>query len=217
MEIITLTIYIGVMSTVLCAVIGIALAYMFKGKIGQIIDALMTLPMVMSPTVIGFLLLRFFGTNSVLGKMFESIGIKFIFTVNGAILSAFVVSLPLLYKTVKAGFSQINNEVLMSARTLGLSEKNIFFKIVIPQSKISVLAGIILAFSRAIGEFGATIMVAGNIPSKTQTISLKIYTLIQSGKINEAYSWVLLTVGISLIFVTILGILTREKKYENKH
>lgn len=215
MEIITLTIYIATMSTLFCVVFGIAFAYLFKGKKGQIIDAIMTIPMVMSPTVIGFLLLKTFSTNSLVGKIFDSVGVRFIFTVNGAILSAFVVSLPLLYKTAKAGFSHINNEVLMSARTLGLSERTIFFKIVLPQSKSSILAGVILAFSRALGEFGATIMVAGNIPGKTQTISLKIYMLIQSGNINEAYSWVLLTVCISCIFVTIIGFLTREKKYEN--
>lgn len=215
MEIVTLTLYIALVSTVFCTVFGVAFAYVFQGKIGRVIDALMTFPMVMSPTVIGFLLLRFFGNNSLFGSFFQSFGIKFVFTVNGAVLSAFVVSLPLLYKTVKAGFLQINDEVLMSARTLGLSEKTIFFKIVLPQSKDSVLAGIILAFSRALGEFGATIMVAGNIPGKTQTISLKIYTLIQAGNISEAYLWVLLTIGISCFFVAMIGILTREKKYEN--
>ncbi len=209
---------VAAVSTIFTAAIGVAFAYYMykKGKKSGIIDSLITLPMVLPPTVIGFFLLVAFGDDGI-GGMLKSIGLSVIFTVTGATIAAFIVSLPIMYKTALSAFWGLDREVLQSARTLGVSEKDIFFKVALPLCKNGVLAGVVLSFARAMGEFGATIMIAGNIPGKTQTISVKIYTLISAGNYDDAYIWVGIMAAVSLFFIILVGVLTKKDGGEVKN
>lgn len=201
-----ISLQVAIFSTILTTVIGVVIAFFTyqEKKRFFLIDTIVTLPMILPPTVIGFFLLQFFGKHSI-------IGISMVFTIYGAILAAFLVSLPLVYKMVKATFQQIDVDILNSARSLGLSETKIFFYIMLPISKKGIIAGAMLSFARALGEFGATMMIAGNIPGKTQTISVKIYALIQAGNYEEAYLYVWIMVGISFVFVVLLNMVSKQK------
>ena len=166
-----------------------------------------TLPLVLPPTVVGFFLLIFFGRNSFIGSIVEKLGFPFIFTLRGAILASFIVSFPLMYRTSKGAFEQIDTNIINAARTLGKSENWIFWRIMLPNSWQSILGGAILSFTRALGEFGATIMIAGNIPNRTQTISLAIYTAVQAGDRALAFRWVIIIVAISFISIMMMNII----------
>ena len=159
------------------------------------------------PTVVGFFLLIFFGRNSFIGSIVEKLGFPFIFTLRGAILASFIVSFPLMYRTSKGAFEQIDTNIINAAKTLGKSENWIFWRIMLPNSWQSILGGAILSFTRALGEFGATIMIAGNIPNKTQTISLAIYTAVQAGDRDLAFRWVIIIVAISFISIMMMNII----------
>ncbi|AGA65780.1 molybdenum transport system permease [Brachyspira pilosicoli P43/6/78] len=159
------------------------------------------------PTVVGFFLLIFFGRNSFIGSIVEKLGFPFIFTLRGAILASFIVSFPLMYRTSKGAFEQIDTNIINAARTLGKSENWIFWRIMLPNSWQSILGGAILSFTRALGEFGATIMIAGNIPNRTQTISLAIYTAVQAGDRALAFRWVIIIVAISFISIMMMNII----------
>ncbi|ONI47545.1 molybdenum ABC transporter permease subunit [Candidatus Epulonipiscium fishelsonii] len=211
-----LSLQVAVISTILTTIVGIFFAYIVfrKNKINGIADAILTLPMVLPPTVIGFFLLTLFSSNSMLGRVLNFIGISVIFNIKGAIIAAFIVSLPIMYKTVLARFTSINKEIILSARTLGIKESVLFLKIILPISYKSIITGAVLSFSRSMGEFGATIMIAGNIPNKTQTMSIRIYSLIQSGNYKEAYIWVGVMMSISIIFMLIINKVTTKNKVE---
>ena len=176
-------------STIITFFVGIYIAFaVFKIKrFSSIFDIVFTLPLVLPPTVVGFFLLIFFGRNSFIGSIVEKLGFPFIFTLRGAILASFIVSFPLMYRTSKGAFEQIDTNIINAARTLGKSENWIFWRVMLPNSWQSILGGAILSFTRALGEFGATIMIAGNIPNKTQTISLAIYTAVQAGDRESAF------------------------------
>jgi molybdate transport system permease protein len=173
----------------------------FKG----LIDGLFTLPMVLPPTVVGFFLLFIFGKNSILGRCLTQLGINIVFTWVGAVIASIVVSFPLMYRAVLGAFEQFDINIVFAARTLGISEIKIFWTIIIPNIIPSVIAGTILAFSRALGEFGATIMLAGNIPGKTQTIAIAVYTAVQSGDRANAYFWVLIICCISFTAMILMN------------
>ncbi len=158
----------------------------FKG----LIDGLFTLPMVLPPTVVGFFLLLLLGKNSVIGKFLVMFNINVVFTWVGAVIASTVVSFPLMYRTVLGAFEQFDINIVYAARTLGIKESKIFWTIVIPNVVPSLIAGTILTFARALGEFGATMMLAGNIPGRTQTMSVAVYSAVQSGDTKTAYSWV---------------------------
>lgn len=170
----------------------------FKG----VVDGVFTLPMVLPPTVVGFFLLLLFGKNGLLGQFLAGINLSVVFTWQGAVIAAAVVSFPLMYRTARGAFEQMDQTYIYAARTLGLSELAIFWRIILPACWPGIAAGTILAFARALGEFGATTMLAGNIPGRTQTMSLAIYSAVQSNNEGRVYYWVGIIMCIS--FFTIL-------------
>ena len=170
-----------------------------------LIDGIFSLPMVLPPTVVGFFLLIIFGKNSLLGGLLLKMGISVLFTWQGAVIAAVVVSFPIMYRTARGALEQVDVNLIYAARTLGMSEAKIFFKIQLPAAWPGVAAATILAFARAMGEFGATIMLAGNIPGRTQTMSLAIYTAVQSGDRSLAYYWVAIIMGISFFTIFLMN------------
>lgn len=184
-------------------------AYMKRGR--GIVDAVCTLPMVLPPTVVGFFLLLFFGKNSVVGAWLMERGIPVVFSQTGMVIASAVVSFPLLYRTARGAFEQMDETLVQAARTLGIGEGRIFFRIVCPNCMPGILAGVILSFARAMGEFGATIMLAGNIPGKTQTAAIAVYTAMQNGNRQLAFRWALLIIGISLFFMLLLNFVTGRR------
>lgn len=174
------------------------------GRSKLIFDSLLTLPLVMPPSVLGLLLLIIFGKRSFIGQFLAGININLIFSPQALILAAFVVSLPLMYKTASAAFSAVDINMIHVASCLGFSRSKIFWQLIIPNSKASLLAGFILSFARSLGEFGATIMIAGNIEGETRTMALAVYTAVQSGNRDLAYK--LLFVMCLISFASILAL-----------
>ena len=200
-------------ATILVIIIGIPVsyrvAYMKRGR--GIVDSVCTLPMVLPPTVVGFFLLLFFGKNSMVGAWLMERGIPVAFSQTGMVIASAVVSFPLLYRTARGAFEQMDETLVQAAQTLGIGEGRIFFRIVCPNCMPGILAGVILSFARAMGEFGATIMLAGNIPGKTQTAAIAVYTAMQSGNRQLAFQWALLIIGISLFFMLLLNLVTGRR------
>ncbi len=157
--------------------------------------------MVLPPTVLGFFLLLIFGKNGPVGKLLFSVGIKLIFSWPATVIAATVVSFPLMYKTTAGAFEQIDENVLNAARTLGISEWQIFWTVTLPLAWPGIAAGTVLSFARALGEFGATLMMAGNIPGKTQTIPVAIFFAVEGGEMTTAFYWVLIIFFLSLIVI----------------
>ncbi len=178
----------------------------------SLIDGIFSLPMVLPPTVVGFFLLLFFGSNSPVGKILDMLGRNVIFKWQGAVVASAVVSFPMLYRTARGTFEQVDQNFVYAARTLGMGEAEIFFKIMLPMSWPGIMAGTILAFARALGEFGATIMLAGNIPGRTQTMSVAIYTAVQGGNRTLAYQWVIIIMAMSFATIFIMNYLTDHQK-----
>ena len=170
-----------------------------------LIDGIFSLPMVLPPTVVGFFLLIIFGKNSLLGGLLLKMGISVLFTWQGAVIAVVVVSFPIMYRTARGALEQVDVNLIYAARTLGMSEAKIFFRIQLPAAWPGVAAATILAFARAMGEFGATIMLAGNIPGRTQTVSVAIYTAVQSGDRSLAYYWVAVIMGISFFTIFLMN------------
>lgn len=201
----------------LCAIgvsffIGVFLArwvYGLGGWLRAVADCVLTLPMVLPPTVLGFFLLLIFGRNSPIGQALHTIGARVVFSWGATVIAAAVVSLPLLYRTARAAFEQIDPAIIAAARTLGLSEWTIFWRIMLPLSWPGVAAGTVLGFARALGEFGATLMLAGNIPGRTQTIPLAIFFAAEGGRMDIALVWVLIIAGISFAVVLPVNALRR--------
>ncbi len=194
-----ISVQVAVLATVCSVILGTALAYgvMKLKKLRPLADAVLTLPLVLPPTVVGFFLLILLGKNSVIGQFFNEIGLPFIFTMRGAVAAAFVVSFPLMYRSARGAMEQMDRQLLYAARTLGANEGKIFFRVILPNCRSGIFTGTILAFARAMGEFGATIMLAGNIPGKTQTMALAVYTAVQGGNREEAFQWAVIIVLMS--------------------
>jgi len=192
-------------ATALNLVLGIAVGYAlarwrFPGR--NLLDTLLTLPMVMPPTVLGYYLLVVIGRRGALGGWLEEqFGINLIFTWQGAVIAAAVVAFPLVYKPARAAFEAVDGQLEQAARVLGLAEAAVFFRITLPLAWRGVLAGALLAFARALGEFGATLMVAGNIPGRTQTLSIAVYEAVQAGRDETANVLVLIA---SLVCIAVL-------------
>lgn len=194
----------ALVATVLAAILGIAIARWMMGYRGRArgwIDGLLTLPLVLPPTVIGFLLLLLLGKNSPIGQWLDQLGISIIFTWTATAIAATIVAFPLMYKTVLSAFEQVDLTLISSARTLGASEWRIFWQVLLPLAWPGVLAGMVLAFARALGEFGATLMVGGSIPGVTQTVPIAIFFAAEAGRMGVALVWVLLMIGISLAVI----------------
>ena len=181
------------------------------------VDGLFTLPMVLPPTVIGFFLLLLFGRNGLFGEALYNMGISIVFTWQGAVIAATIVAFPLMYRTARGAFEQIDQDLIFAARTLGISEWKIFWKIVLPLSWPGVTAGTVLAFARALGEFGATVMLAGNIPGRTQTMSLAIYSAVSNNNREAAYTWVAIIIVISLITLVLMNYISVQQHRQGKH
>lgn len=198
----------AVLATIVAFFLGIAAAYFvsgYRGNFKGLIDGVLTLPLVLPPTVVGFLLLILFGKNGPLGKLLMAIGTTVIFSWPATVIAASVVAFPLMYRTVRSAFEQIDQNIINAARTLGVSEWKIFWKITIPLAWPGVAAGTVLAFARALGDFGATLMIGGNIPGKTLTIPAEIFFAAESGDMGKALTWVILIFIISLIVMTLMN------------
>jgi len=163
-----------------------------------VVDGVFLLPLVLPPTVVGFLLLLLFGRNGPLGKLFLKFGATIVFSWPATVIAATVVAFPLMYLTARAALEQVEPSLLQAARTLGASEWRVFREVALPLAWPGVLAGTILSFARALGEFGATLMLAGNIPGRTETIPIAIYFAVEANDMSVAATWCLLDIGISL-------------------
>ncbi|MGO1580236.1 MAG: molybdate ABC transporter permease subunit [Peptoniphilaceae bacterium] len=203
----------AIISTIITFFLGIYAARFVskKKKTRWIFDAVFTLPMVLPPTVVGFILLIVLGNKGPFSRIFEQFDFNIIFSYQATIIAAVIVSFPLMYRTALGAFLQIDSVYIEAGQTLGLKNSKIFWKIILPLSKESLFSGIVLSFARALGEFGATIMIAGNIAGKTQTISTAIYSAVQAGNKSLALKWSIIVIGISLIAIILLNISTKNR------
>ena len=192
-------------ATVISLVLGTATGFLlarvrFPGR--DLLDTLLTLPMVLPPTVLGYYLLVLLGRRSAFGAWLQdTFGFSLIFTWQGAVVAAAIVAFPLVFKPARAAFEGVDGQLENAARVLGVSELAIFFRVTLPLAWRGILAGVLLAFARALGEFGATLMVAGSIPGKTQTLSIAVYEAVQAGQDDVANTLVLIT---SLVCMAVL-------------
>lgn len=203
----------ALLATLFTFVLGIYSAYftLRLKKLKGLVDGIFTLPLVLPPTVVGFLLLVLLGKNSLIGKFLSTFDLSIVFSSTATVIASIVVSFPLMYRTARGAFEQLDKNMIYVARTLGLKEHEIFLRIMVPNCFNSIVAGTILSFARALGEFGATIMIAGNIPGKTQTMAVAVYSAVQAGNRTLAYKWVLIIVAISFATMILLNIFESGK------
>jgi molybdate transport system permease protein len=196
-------------ATLLDLVLGVAVGYLlarrrFPGR--DLLDTALTLPMVMPPTVLGYYLLVLLGRRGALGGWLqETFGVSLIFTWQGAVIAAAIVAFPLVFKPARAAFEAVDGRLEDAARVLGLREAAVFFRVTLPLAWRGILAGVLLAFARALGEFGATLMVAGSIPGRTQTLSIAVYEAVQAGQDGIANNLVLLTSATCILVLLAAG------------
>lgn len=202
-------------ATAINLVLGVAAGYAlartrFIGR--DLLDALLTLPMVLPPTVLGYYLLVLVGRRGWLGGwLHETFGIQLIFTWQGAVIADSLVAFPLVMKAARAAFEGVDTRLEQAARVLGLSEAAVFFRVTLPMAWHGILAGVLLAFARALGEFGATLMVAGSIPGKTQTLSIAVFEAVQAGQDDQANLLVLITSVTCIAVLLAAGRLSRVR------
>ncbi|MCE5312767.1 MAG: molybdate ABC transporter permease subunit [Nitrospiraceae bacterium] len=202
-----LSLQVASVATFFVVVIGIAVAYLlamkqFRGK--ELVDILFTLPLVLPPTVTGYYLIILFGRNGLIGSViYEWTGWTIMFTWYAAVLASFVVSFPLMIKTTRAAIESVDRNYIDASYTLGRTKFETAIKVILPLSKKGIIAGAVLAFARALGEFGATLMVAGNLPGRTDTMPLAIYSAAGSGDWNSANMMVILLTLMSVVFLYI--------------
>ncbi|RGG54150.1 molybdate ABC transporter permease subunit [Ruminococcus sp. AM29-19LB] len=205
----------GIVATIFSFFLGIyAARKVVKTTPGKkaIIDGILTLPMVLPPTVAGFFLLLIFSRRRPFGIfLFENFEIKVVQTWLGCIIAATVISFPLMYRNARAAMEQIDVNLIYAGRTLGMSDTEIFWKVVIPTAGPGIASGTILTFARALGEYGATSMLAGNIPGKTGTISQKIAMVIQDGDYMTAGVWVAIVMVISFLVIFLMNLISGKK------
>src|SRR5699024_10752209 len=215
----TLSLKTATISTIIVFMLGVFLAYVFTrrhffGK--SVLEAIILLPLVLPPTVVGFGLLYLFGKNGIIGKMLISLfDLQIVFTWYGALLASIVVSFPLMYQSVVAAFQQYDRNLEYVAYTLGKSRWTVFWTVSFPLAWPGILAGVVLAFARALGEFGATLMIAGYIPNVTDTIPLAIYFAVESGEMGVAKFWV--TIIVVLGFIAIFWLNWWSARHMMKH
>ncbi len=208
-----ITLKIGLLSTIICFFLGVGLAYVslyMNKRVMAVFDSILTLPMVLPPTVVGFFLLLIFSRRRPVGIfLYSNFQIKIVQSFAGCVIAAFIIAFPLMYKNAKSAFLQLDKNLIYAGRTLGLSELKIFFKIVCPIASPSLFSGAILSFARAIGEYGATSMLAGNISGKTATISQQIAILVQNQKYLEAGIWVSIVIFIAFLIMLLMEYIQR--------
>lgn len=213
-----ITLWIAVISSILVLCSGVLIAYVFarrdfRGK--ELAELFVTLPLVLPPTVIGYLLVVLVGKNGFLGQLiFKVLGTGILFTWQAAVIAAYTVSLPLMVRTAKAAIEAVDKELEYAAYILGRSELETALSITFPLAKRGILAGFVLSFARAVGEFGATLMLAGNIPGKTNTMSISIYSAFQAGNNELASMLVLVLVIMSLLSIALTGKIASRGKFE---
>ena len=206
---------IAAISCVLVFFAGIFAAYYvarLPRAVKGILDVILTLPMVLPPTVVGYFILLVFGAKRPLGIFLAQYGIKFIMTWYGGVLAAAVVAFPLMYRTARGAFESFDDTLAYSAQTLGLSNTYIFWRIRMPYCRQGILAGTVLAFARALGEYGATSMLIGYTPGRTATISTTVYQLWRTNDEAGAFFWVMGNLGISAVVLLIVNMLERRTK-----
>lgn len=204
-----LSLQVATWATLACLVLGTGVGYAlarwrFPGR--DLVDTLLTLPMVMPPTVLGYYLLVLLGRKGWLGGwLYDTFGIQLIFTLTGAVIAATVVAFPLVFKPARAAFEAVDPQLQDAARVLGISEAGVFWRVTLPLAWRGILAGVLLGFARALGEFGATLMVAGSIPGKTQTLSIAVYEAVQAGQDDLANLLVLITSVVCVVVLLAVG------------
>jgi molybdate transport system permease protein len=210
-----LSIQVALTATCFIVITGLPIAYLlarrdFKGK--EWLDVFLTLPLVLPPTVTGYYLIILFGRRGALGGvLYEWTGWSIMFTWYGAVLASFVVALPLMIKTTRSAMESVDRNLVNASYTLGHSEWSTALRVILPLARSGILAGTVLSFARAIGEFGATLMIAGNIPGKTDTLPLSIYTLAGSGDWSKAHLQVLFLTLLSGSFLYLANRYSRKK------
>ena len=195
-------------ATALNLVLGVAAAYglsRWRSPLRDLIDSILTLPLVLPPTVLGYYLLVLFGKRGTFGAWLASIGIELVFTWQGAVIASTVVAFPLVLKSARAAFENVDKQLENAARVLGVSEAGVFFRVSLPLAARGIAAGVLLAFARALGEFGATLMIAGNLPGRTQTLSVAIYEAVQAGDDSTATLLVVITSVTCVVVLLIAG------------
>lgn len=203
--------FFGIAITTFLTFFIIFISEYFSQKIKNIIEIIITLPLFIPPSVSGYFILSVFGIQGMIGKFFYNyFGIRFTFTIYGAILAGVIVSLPIVYQSIKLAISSIEKEYIEEAQILGVNNYHLFIDIIFPMSKKGILAGIILGMGRILGEFGATLMVAGNIPNKTQTLPLAIYSAVESGDDKKAMFLVLIMLWISILIMFVYNLLKKR-------
>lgn len=206
----------GVVATILSFFLGIFAAKrsMCAGKRTRaVLDGILTLPMVLPPTAAGFFLLLLFSRRRPIGMfLYEKLDIKIVQSWAGCVIAATFIAFPLMYRNARAAFEQIDPNLIYAARTLGMSETKIFWQVIVPLAKPGLLGGTILTFARAMGEYGATSMLAGNIPGKTATITQRIAMVIQDGDFVTAGIWALIVVLIAFFAIFLLNLVTGRKE-----
>jgi molybdate transport system permease protein len=191
----------SVTATIITLVAGLAAAVWRERRAGPalaLVDGIFLLPLVLPPTVVGFLLLLLFGRNGPLGRLLLKLGATVVFSWPATVIAAAVVAFPLMYLTARAALEQVDSDLLEAARTLGATEWRVFREVALPLAWPGVLAGTILAFARALGEFGATLMLAGNVPGRTETIPIAIYFAVEADEFHRAVMWCGADIAISL-------------------
>lgn len=201
----------SLLATLIVFFLGIAAARIslsVPARLNALIDGLLTLPMVLPPTVVGFGLLLLLGAKSPIGQFLASIGQRVVFSFSATVIAAGVVAFPMLYRTARGAFEQLDSSLIFAARTMGHGEWTIFWKVYMPLAWPGVAAGTILAFARALGEFGATLMLAGNIPGVTQTMPVAVFSQVEAGHSEQALMWVAIIVAISFAVVFLMNYLS---------
>lgn len=198
-------------ATLFAAIFGIAVAFLlsrWRSPLCNLVDSILTLPMVLPPTVIGYYLLVLLGRRGWLGQWLSQWGIELVFTWQGAVVAATVVAFPLVLKSACAAFEDVDYRLEDAGIVLGLSRLQVFFRVSLPLAMRGIMTGVLLAFARALGEFGATLMIAGSIPGRTQTLSISIYEAVQAGNDDLAMILVLVTSASCIAVLWFAGLLT---------
>lgn len=208
---IVITFFLGIFAAKL--VVG-----MKSDKARIFIDGVLTLPLVLPPTVLGFFILLVLGVKRPLGRfLLEFFSVKIVFSWTATVVAAVVVSFPLMYRSARGAFEQVDKNLIMAGRTLGMSERSIFWRVMMPLALPGIASGGVLAFARGLGEFGATAMVAGNIANKTRTLPLAIYAEVAAGNMEGSYGYVAVVVLISFVVLSLMNYFTiRGSKYTDK-
>lgn len=215
---ILLSLRVAGIATVFSLVAGLGLARLFTSReipLRSVWESLILLPMVFPPTITGYILLLLLGRRGLIGSVLEAMGVRLVFTRAAAVIASVTVSLPLMYQNCKAALLGVDERYANAARSLGLSEARLFRRVVLPLAMPGVFGGIALSFARALGEFGATLMIAGNIPGRTQTMPLALYSAVEGGREGEAQVYLAVTVAVSFVLIAVVGFGQRRSGRES--